>query len=249
MRITTIQNILKDIPPVQEGFPMRGWSIQISLVNSTTGKEVPATIFDKVTYSLHPTFQNPVRVFKKPPFKIEEEGWGEFDMMIALHFVGGGEVKLNHDLNFRENKYITDHKIQVPATKPAMLKLLADSGSVPTSSPATEESSTSKRKSTSVDSSRSSKKSKTLTGSGNNGTNAVSSVKGSVDLEKLAFGLTKLSEDNLLTVVQMVTDNRTPDMNVKNDVDEGEFTMDLYTFPDALLKSLWDYVKKASNID
>lgn len=68
-------------------------------------------------------------------------------------------------------------------------------------------------------------------------------TKGAVDLEKLANGLTKLSEDALISIVQMVTDNRTSEMNVKNDVDNGEFTMDLYTLPDLLLKSLWEYVK------
>ena len=52
-----------------------------------------------------------------------------------------------------------------------------------------------------------------------------------------------MSEDDLIVVVQMVTDNRTNEMNIKNDVDNGEFTMDLYTLPDSLLKSLWDYVK------
>lgn len=69
-------------------------------------------------------------------------------------------------------------------------------------------------------------------------------MKGNIDLEKLSQGLTKLSEDDLIVVVQMVTDNRTNEMNIKNDVDNGEFTMDLYTLPDSLLKSLWDYVKK-----
>nr|6LQZ_A Chain A, Transcription initiation factor TFIID subunit 14 [Saccharomyces cerevisiae S288C] len=68
--------------------------------------------------------------------------------------------------------------------------------------------------------------------------------KGSVDLEKLAFGLTKLNEDDLVGVVQMVTDNKTPEMNVTNNVEEGEFIIDLYSLPEGLLKSLWDYVKK-----
>ena len=73
-------------------------------------------------------------------------------------------------------------------------------------------------------------------------------MKGSVNLEKLANGLTKLTEDELLNVVQMVTDNRTQDMTVNNNTAEGEFTMDLYTFPDALLKSLWEYIKKRTDI-
>lgn len=252
---------------------MRGWSIEISMVNSK-GKEVQANIFDKVTYHLHPTFQNPTRVIKKPPFKIEEQGWGEFDLIIAVHFVGGGERKINHDLNFRENKYVTDHQINVPTNKPNLARLLLETGPVPSLSDAAGSASATPGAAGGPDSPAlaSAGTPSSTTGAGgagagekrkNAGSGAASgadssskpkkpktsSVKGSIDLEKLAYGLTKLTEDNLLTVVQMVTDNRTPDMNVKNDVDEGEFTMDLYTFPDGLLKSLWDYVKKNSNID
>ncbi|CDK28276.1 unnamed protein product [Kuraishia capsulata CBS 1993] len=228
IRITTIQRVLKDVAPVQEGFPMRKWSIQISMLNSD-GKEVPATIFDKVTYHLHPTFAQPVRAIKKPPFKIEEEGWGEFDLSIALTLVDrAGERKVAHDLNFLKEKYIVDHTISIPLTKPGLNKLLAETGPLP----GDDASAGDKRKNgTPVDSSRT-KKTKSV------------ATKGGVDLEKLAEGLTKLNEDDLLGVVQMVNDNRTPEMNIKNDIEGGEFTMDLYTLPDQLLKSLFEYVTK-----
>jgi hypothetical protein len=45
-------------PSPMEGFPMRSWSIRICLLNEQ-GEEIPATIFEKVTYKLHPTFTNP----------------------------------------------------------------------------------------------------------------------------------------------------------------------------------------------
>lgn len=38
-----------------EGFPLRSWSIEIYLLNEH-GEEVPATLFDKVIYRLHPSF-------------------------------------------------------------------------------------------------------------------------------------------------------------------------------------------------
>lgn len=38
-----------------EGFPLRSWSIEIYLVNDH-GEQVPANVFDKVTYHLHPSF-------------------------------------------------------------------------------------------------------------------------------------------------------------------------------------------------
>jgi transcription initiation factor TFIID/TFIIF subunit len=197
------------------------------------GNPIPATIFDKVTYHLHPTFANPVRAIKKPPFKIEEQGWGEFELGVSFTFVDkAGERKIAHDLNFRQEKYIVDHVLHCPLKSEKLKQALAESGPVPSG-----EGLGDKRKALGSDAN----KSKRAKPSGSTMTNA---IKGSVDLEKLADGLTKLSEDDLLGVVQMVTDNRTPDMNIKNDVEEGEFTMDLYTLPDSLLKSLWEYVKK-----
>lgn len=220
---------MKEIPPVEEGFPMRRWSIQITLLDAT-GKEVPANIFDKVTYHLHPTFENPVRSIKKAPFRIEEQGWGEFDIGITLTLLEKlGDRKVSHDLNFLSEKYVNDHEISIPLTKPKLNKVLAESGPV-------DDSLSLKRKNDqsyiATGAAAKNKKSKTA------------AVKGNVDLEKLAEGLTHLNEDDLLGVVQMVTDNRTPEMNIKNNADEGEFTMDLYTLPDALLRSLDEYVKK-----
>lgn len=192
-------------------------------------EEVAATILDRVTYTLHPTFANPIRTLKHSPFRVEEQGWGEFDIPITVHLVGlpgkQGERKFNHDLNFLQEKYTVDHVVLVPLKSAQLNKLLAESGPVPTDD--------GKRKS---DQDRAKLK-KLKSANGN-------AVKGSIDLEKLANGLTKLSEDDLIVIVQMVTDNRTNDMNIKNDVDNGEFTMDLYTLPELLLKSLWEYVKK-----
>lgn len=223
---------MEDLPPV-ENFPIRQWSIQIGLLDQT-GNEIAANILDRVTYTLHPTFANPVRTLKTPPFRVEEQGWGEFDIPIAVHLVGvagkQGERKFSHDLNFLQEKYTVDHTISVPTNKSQILNsVLQESGTVPE----TDDAST-KRK-TEGDANNKLKKQKS---------GASNPMKGSVDLEKLANGLTKLSEDDLIVIIQMVTDNRTNEMNIKNDVDNGEFTMDLYTLPESLLKSLQEYVKK-----
>lgn len=219
---------MKDVPPV-ENYPMRQWSIEISMLNDQ-GVEIPANILDKVTYTLHPTFANPIRALKESPFRVEEQGWGEFDIPIAVHIFGlpgkAGERKFNHDLNFLLEVYTVDHVVLIPLKNPQLNKLLAESGPVPTDD--------GKRKN---ETDLASKLKKLKSANGN-------ATKASIDLEKLANGLTKLSEDDLIVIVQMVTDNRTGDMNIKNDVDNGEFTMDLYTLPELLLKSLWDYVKK-----
>lgn len=269
VRFTTTQHVIKDIPPVQEGFPMREWSIQVSLVNDK-GVEIPATIFDKVTYALHPTFANPVRSFKKPPFTIQEQGWGGFDIPITLTLIEkGGDKKINHDLNFYKEKYVIDKQISINTTKPNLLKELAKSGPVPNLT--TGPSSSGAESSTSAAVASAASGTSTVTADTNDALSASGSAvaekrkgaaagstaepknvkrakttanKAGVDLEKMAELLTKLKEDDLLGVVQMINDNRTPEMNIKNDVDNGEFTMDLYTLPDTLLKSLWDYVKK-----
>ncbi|KAK9361182.1 yeats family-domain-containing protein [Lipomyces starkeyi] len=237
IKVTTTSEILTDLAPVSEGFPMRKWSVKITLVGPS-GAELPANIFDKVTYKLHPTFQNPNRTLKKPPFKLEEQGWGEFDMTIIMHVVDkGGEKSIIHDLNFLEPKYESEHKLSFPTSRPLLAKLLAESGSLPDSAvsgsplPA-DEAKKEKRKHEGAEASK--KKTK--------------HEKSSIDVERLAEGLEKLGQDDILQVVQMVTENRTSDMYVKNDVEEGEFHLDLFTLPDSLLKMLWDFVKKRADI-
>ena len=46
--------------PANEGFPVRQWSIRV-FVLGPDGEELAASLFDKVTYKLHPTFANPTR--------------------------------------------------------------------------------------------------------------------------------------------------------------------------------------------
>lgn len=54
----------------------------------------------------------PITVLKKPPFRIEEKGWGEFDMTIVLTAVGkGGDHTLEHDLNFQSERYEAKHQV------------------------------------------------------------------------------------------------------------------------------------------
>jgi transcription initiation factor IIF auxiliary subunit len=85
-----------------------------------------------------------------------------------------------------------------------------------------------------------------------------------VDMEKLADGLQKLSEDDLLHVVTLVHDNKTSETYTKNDVEsklhshsctekcshiaDGEFHVDLYTLPDSLVKMLWDYTASKTEL-
>jgi len=68
---------------------------------------------------------------------------------------------------------------------------------------------------------------------------------GAIDMEKLAESLVKLSEDDLLHVVQMIHDNKSDDTYTKNDIDAGEFHVDLYTLPESLVKMLWDFCQNS----
>ncbi|KTW29706.1 hypothetical protein T552_04094 [Pneumocystis carinii B80] len=226
VKLITIQNILKDVPPAGEGFPMRKWSVSLVAL-SEDGQELPAAFIDKVTYKLHPTFQSPNRSFKKPPFRIEEKGWGEFEMDVIIFYADkGGETTLKHDLNFQQNKYENEHILTITNPRPALQRLLAESGPVP-GYVELEDKKKDKRKFDGTDKNK--KKGK---------------FSKPVDMDRLADGLQKLEEDDLLQVVKMVNDNKTPEMYVKNDVEEGEFHLDLYTLSDNLLTMLWNFTAK-----
>lgn len=65
---------------------------------------------------------NTSTAFKKPPFRIDEQGWGEFDMSITLSAVGkGGDHTLQHDLNFQSERYEAKHPV---VSAPRMPRLL-----------------------------------------------------------------------------------------------------------------------------
>ncbi|KAI9795425.1 MAG: hypothetical protein M1825_001463 [Sarcosagium campestre] len=218
VKLVTEQKII-DKPAVEQGFPMRGWSIKIYLIDEN-GQEQPATLFEKAVYKLHPSFKNPIHTVKSPPFKIQEEGWGEFDMEIVLTAVErGGDHTIPHDLNFQDERYEAKHVVVFKNPKPALLQVLRESGPVPG-----DENGLKKRGKADDDALKKRKR------GGQN-----------VDMEKLAEGLQKLQEEDLLQVVQMVHDNKTAETYTKNDVEQGEFHVDLYTLPDHLVKMLWDF--------
>jgi len=207
-----------DRPSGVEGFPLREWSISIVLLNDQ-GDEIPATIFNKVTYKLHESFgSRQKQTFNQPPFRISEEGWGEFDMEIVLTAIDrGGDHSILHDLNFQSARYEAKHTITFKNPKPGLVAVLRESGPIPGDE--------NKKK---ADDSKKKKK------GGDKG----------IDMESLAEMMTKLREDDLLHVVQLIHDNKSPDTYTKNDVDAGEFHVDLYTVPDSLLEQLWNFCRE-----
>jgi len=214
INIITKQKPLAGVAEAAEGFPMREWSVEIWLLDDA-GNEVPANIFEKAVYNLHPSFERNKQIFKKPPFRIQEKGWGEFEMQIVLSAVHkGGEHPIVHDLNFASERYEAKHTITFRNPRPELVSLLAETG-------APGDANGVRGKNDAAKKNRKREK--------------------NVDMEKLADSLQKLDEEELLQVVTMIHDHKTSDTYTKNDVENGEFHVDLYTLPDTLVKMLWDF--------
>ncbi|KAJ8604562.1 hypothetical protein MRB53_041785 [Persea americana] len=98
IKVVTRQKVNSNKPPIQEGFPMRDWSIEIYLVNENDNTLVPATCFEKVTWRLHETFGD--RANQSTHVACYERAQ-----------VQGGEHQIAHDLNFQSEKYESPHKI------------------------------------------------------------------------------------------------------------------------------------------
>lgn len=59
----------------------------------------------KVSFKLHESFNQPVRVVDKPPFELHESGWGEFDVELKIYFQDASErpITLHHALRLYPN--------------------------------------------------------------------------------------------------------------------------------------------------
>lgn len=233
-RITTEQSILEDKPSPQPGFPLRHWNIEITLIHHETKQDVPAECLQKVTYKLHPSFgPRQTQVKKSPPFRIEEDGWGEFEIAISLTDLSGKEHSFKHDLNFSTEKYENKQVISFKNPKGDLAVALRASGPVPGDAGGDLVNG---------------KKGGRISGAGGTEGEAGkkrrrTDVRG-IDMDSLAEKLQKLGEDDLLQVVQMVHDNKSEDSWMRNDVDQGEFHVDLYTLPEGLIKMLWEFTNE-----
>jgi len=214
IKIVTEQHNI-DKPPIQEGFPMKEWTVEIYILDQE-GKERPARCFTKAVYNLHPSFAQPVQTFTEPPFRCRNEGWGEFEMAIDLYTTEkGGKQTIIHDLNFAAPQYENIHTVTFKNPSQALQAILRETGPLPSDE---------ERKLKKADGGKKKK---------------------AYDIEKMADALVKLGEDDLLQVIQMIHDNKDDNTYIQNNIDAGEFSVDLYTLPDPLLKMLWDFVVKA----
>ena len=89
-------------------------------VRGPDGEDVSGWV-DKVTFTLHPSFEQPVRELTVPPFEVTEEGWGEFEIGIAVDFKAVGRekgLKLRHTLRL----YPTDPNEGQSLKKPVVVE-------------------------------------------------------------------------------------------------------------------------------
>lgn len=216
--VTEQHNI--DKPPQMEGFPMKEWTIELYILDQD-GNERPARCFTKVVYNLHPSFENPVQTFHEPPFKCKNEGWGEFEMSIDCYTTEkGGKSTFIHDLNFFKPTYEVIHPITFKNPSQALQQVLRETGPLPSD----EE-----------------RKNRKAADGGKN-------KKKPYDVEKMADGMTKLEEDDLLQVIQMIHDHKSDDTYMQNNIEAGEFSVDLFTLPDNLGKMIWDFLVKVNAV-
>ncbi|KAL9657248.1 hypothetical protein ABK040_011470 [Willaertia magna] len=71
----------------------------------------------KVEFHLHETFDNPIRTITKPPFELEEIGWGEFSIRIMIYFhpsSGEEPVELLHNLKLPPSASSSNNKKKKP---------------------------------------------------------------------------------------------------------------------------------------
>ncbi|KAI0123903.1 yeats family-domain-containing protein [Xylariales sp. AK1849] len=198
-------------------FPMKEWSVKVFLLDQD-GNEHPASCFTKVTYNLHPSFENPNQTFHEPPFTCKNEGWGEFEMSVDMFTTEkGGKTTVYHDLNFQKAKYEVIQPVTFKNPSQALLQILRETGPV-----------------ASEDDPKVAKARKANDGK---------KRRAGYDLDKMAEALTRLNEDQLLHVIQMIHDHKNDETYTKNDIDAGEFSVDLLTLPDNLARMIWDFLE------
>jgi hypothetical protein len=217
--------------------------------------------------------------FNKPPFLCSNEGWGEFEIIVDCYITEKQKQSFPHDLHFGAESYDEVHTVGFKNPSQALQQILRETGPLPTDE-------------------------KKRPGAGKKPSQKY-------DFEQIAAALQQLDEDDLLRVIQIINDNRTPEMYIKSDVEgecriqttesrrghafdapcvspplvrlwnallfallkgasvllfyspllnvdrwfgssstliandlcaAGEFSIDLYTMPDSLTKTLWDYL-------
>ncbi|KAL9555986.1 hypothetical protein MBANPS3_002100 [Mucor bainieri] len=109
LKISCVSSIIKG-KFTKNGDQWRTWTVTLEVPKVDLGEHI-----DHVEYVLHASFGLPPIVCKEPPYQLQKEGWGEFDLVILLHFKDPPQVpspqRFVFDLNFRRMKYANWRKI------------------------------------------------------------------------------------------------------------------------------------------
>ena len=79
-----------------EGNQWWQWSLWIQ------GSDRDLDRIESVTYTLHPTFPQPIRTVtnRESKFQLQCAGWGVFAIPIEVHLKSGETIELQHELQF-----------------------------------------------------------------------------------------------------------------------------------------------------
>ena len=93
-------SVAKYMGPAQQ---LHQWTVY---VRGTENQDL-SEIIESVTFVLHETFQNNVRVISRPPFEVSEMGWGQFLVGIKILVRGAtAPIELSHVLSFSPPKLL-----------------------------------------------------------------------------------------------------------------------------------------------
>lgn len=113
IRVKTQQMIISNSAAVNS-LPLRKWRVEICMLDEK-GDEIEAAVLSDCTFHLHPTFERPTRKVTSPPFALEEQGWGEFEIKILCNYLeDAGKINIRHPLQFEDDAYAIDYSVQVP---------------------------------------------------------------------------------------------------------------------------------------
>lgn len=111
--VITKSEIPKKIIKSENGCVIRNWSVQIVGLNEEDRQFVNMEYCNSVKFILHQSFENPEKEFKTMPYKVNEKGWGEFDIGIIFGFGDFyPQITLLHSLHFRNKCYRMDYDLE-----------------------------------------------------------------------------------------------------------------------------------------
>lgn len=91
------------------------WNVYIKPYNN----EDMSAYVKKVHFKLHESYANPNRILTKPPYEVTETGWGEFEVVIKLHFHDPTErpITLYHILKLFQSPVVDPDSVVNPAVQ------------------------------------------------------------------------------------------------------------------------------------